>query len=180
MSEVQQNNNAYTSNNSSYNQSSALMIRLDTQPILDQIEIFLRGGQIVPRETESGQIVAQFVDMGAKKCNNLGCQSLLSFLAATFNPQVVQGNFDKDQYDCYIFDTHVNLATNVVTNSETWEIVDEDIDVILDFIMNLIIPFISRLIDNEERKGYADTIKTLESNTLQQKGRFSFGGNNNN
>lgn len=179
MSETQQNGNNFTASNTGYNQASALTIRLDTQPILDQIEIFLRGGQIVPRETETGQIVAEFVDMGAKKCNDLGAQSLLSFLSATFNPQVVQGNFDKDQYDVYIFDTHVNLITNIITNSESWGIVDEDIDVIMDFLMNLIVPFISRLIDNEERKGYADTIKTIESNTLQQKGRFSFGGNSN-
>ena len=172
-----QNNNALTSNNANYTQISALTIRLDTQPILDQIEIFLRGGKLVPVETEQG-IGSQFVQMGQPKCNDLGTQSLLSFLSATFNPQVVQGNFNDEQYDVYIYDTHVNLITNIVTNSEHWEIRDEDIDVIMDFIMNLIIPFISRLIDNEERKGYAETIKTVESNTLQQKGRgIALGGN---
>jgi len=171
-----QNNNTYTSNNQGYNQTSALMIRLDTQPILDQIEIFLRGGQIVPLETKEG-ISSQFINMGTPKCNDLGTQSLLSFLSATFNPQVVQGNFTSERYDSYIYDTHVNLITNIITNSEQWNIIDEDIDVICDFVMNLIIPFISRLIDNEERKGYADTIKTVESNTLQQKGGISLGGN---
>ena len=175
--EATQNNNAFNSNNAAYNQTSALMIRSDTQPILDQIEIFLRGGQIVPMETKEG-IGSQFVNMGSPKCNDLGTQSLLSFLSATFNPQVVQGNFNIEQYDLYIYDTHVNLITNIITNCEYWQIMDEDIDVICDFVMNLIIPFISRLIDNEERKGYADTIRTVESNTLQQKGSgISLGGN---
>lgn len=173
MTTEQAQSNTQASTNQYYQSLSALQIRLDTKPILDDIRTFLVGSELVAQENEKGEIEYSELKTGQAKANPAGVQALMSILSATFNPQVVQGNFDPKQYEQYIYDTHVSLIKIIVINSDNWAIQDDDIDVIVDFIMNLVQPFISRLIDNKEREGYSDTIKTVESNTLQQRSGWS-------
>ena len=145
--------------------ANALQLRLDTQPLLDNIEVFLRGGKIIVEQDKKGRIVSRRVTMGDPKANDLGIQSIINIVGSIINPQAVQGNFDVDQYDNFIYGFHINLATNIIANSPNWKIDDKDIDVIVDFIMPLVETFSSRLIDNKERESYSDTIKHIEGET---------------
>lgn len=152
--------------------ASALQLRLDTQPLLDNIEIFLRGGKIIVEQDPKGKIKSREVKMGKPKANDLGIQGILNIVSSVINPQVVQGNFDEDLYNDFIYRFHINLATNIISNCPDWKIIDEDIDVIIDFIMPLVEAFTSRLIDNKERESYSDTIKHIEGAAQQNKGGF--------
>lgn len=174
MSQTSDNTAQNVSSNQNYVGASVISIRLETQGILDQLECFLRGAQLVPHEVEGEGIVMKPVTTGAPKANDLGVQSLMSFIQAIINPQVVQGNFDHNQYDSFIYELNVSLIKNIVTNSDTWGIDDEDIGVICDFIMALAIPFMSRTIDNKERESYETTLRSSETNTVQSK-RLPFG-----
>jgi|TARA_R100000093_G_C1907539_1_gene61763 hypothetical protein len=153
-----------------YTGSTALQIRLDTKPIIDDIELFLRGARIIVEQDEKGKITSKKVKVGEQKANDLGIQSILNIVSAIFNPQVVQGNFDIEQWEFFVYQFHINLSTNIVNNCYNWQIIDDDMDIIIDFIMPLVEAFTSRMIDNEERKSYSDTIKTIESNPIQRQG----------
>lgn len=166
-----QNQQSILDANKYYLSATAIQIRLDTQKILDNIEYFLRGAKPSLKETPEG-IVTEYIQIGQPRANALGIQSILNYIGAVINPQVVQGNFNEKQYDLYIEEVHIEFCATVVNNCYNWEIDDDDIDLIIDFVMKLVIPFISRLIDNKERESYTDTIRSSESNVIQNKGGF--------
>lgn len=166
---------AYNSNRY-YTSSSALEIRLNTENLLLKIESFLRGGSyIMEEDKDSGKISTKFISQGDPKANREGVQSILNYLTSVFNPQVVQGNFTEDQYDKYVLEVNINLLQIILTNCPRWEINDDDIEYIIDFIMMIVIPYMSRTLDNKERESYADTFKTTESTTIRDKGGSTFG-----
>jgi len=183
---MEENQNQDTSQqvytNRYYNSASALQIRLDTNPITEKIENFLRGGSYVIVEDEkTKKITTKFVVQGVEKANKEGVQGIIAYLTSIFNPQVVQGNFDEERYEQYISELNITLAQFIVTNSTRWAIDDEDIEYIINFIMALSIPFLSRLIDNKERDSYGDTIQTQErtilGNNKNSNSFLGFGGN---
>lgn len=161
-------------NNPGYQGYNALEIRLDTQPILDKIEVFLRGFSISVRQNEVGKIITEKIKTGIPKANDRGVQSILSKLSAVFNPQIVQGNFDMVMYENYIAQMREELTYDIIVNAEEWEVMNEDIDCIIDTVMGAVEPFMSRLINNEERISYQQTMKISESNVVQSKGGSMF------
>jgi hypothetical protein len=180
------NRNTSTSANYGYNIASALQIRLDSRPILEDIELFLRGCKLIVHQDDKGNISTQNVLLGRAKANDLGIQSMLNYVSCLVNPQVVQGNFPSDaqghctMYEAFIEEIHIDLATQLVVNCYDWGVRDEDITVICDFITKLCIPFLTRLIDNKERESYDQTVKHIESNTMREGKGFSFFGGGSN
>ena len=161
----------YYQNVSDYN---IIRMRLDTQPLLDQIELFLRGSRFTVVE-ENGKLKTNQITLGVSKANSTGIQSILNWLSATINPHVVQGNFPIDKngysqmYSQYIYDFQINLGNYLVLNVYKFEMNEDEIEGTIDFIMNLTIPFMSRLIGNQERKSYGKTMETKELHTSGNK-----------
>lgn len=152
-----------------YQQLTALQIRLDTTKILEDIELYLRGERsILQRNEKSGKIKATKVKTGEKKTNDLGVQSIMSFVTAIINPQAVQGNIDEELYENFIYETHINLTTNIVVNCYNWKISDEDIDPIVDFIMSIVQLFVSRTINNKERDSYGESMRYIDSSSQKE------------
>lgn len=174
MSGQTQQTQQVTSSNQGYNTSSVIEKRLETQALLDQIETFLRGHQLIPHEVAGKGIHFLKVPCGKNKCNDVGVQSIMAFMHSIINPSVVQGNLTLEQYGNYIYETNVSLVQNIVINSDNWQISDEDIEVICDFVMSLVIPYVSRTIDNKERESYDNTMHTNETNTVTPKSWLPF------
>lgn len=167
-------------NNSSAPQvtNETLKVRLDTFSITEQIKIFLKGVNIVPYKNEEGFIKYKEEQAGKPKCNTEGVQTLMNWITATLNPQVVQGNFPIDArsgvckaYDDYIEEYNIELASLVITNVYNWDMSDDDIEGVINFIMFLIIPFMSRLIGNEERNSYNQTMRSVETSNTKEVGK---------
>ena len=162
------------------NEFNILKMRLDTQPLLDQIEYFMRGARWTIEQSQDGKIQTKKITMGVPKANDLGIQSILNWLTSTINPQTVQGNFPVDKhgysqmYEYYIFEFQVNLGKYLVLHCYDWNIDDDELEGIIDFIMNLVKPFMSRLIGNQERKSYAKTMESKETHMLGGKGVPTF------
>jgi len=158
----------YYQNVSDYN---IIRMRLDTQPLLDQIELFLRGSKYTITEL-NGKMKSQQVILGVSKANSTGIQSILNWLSATINPHVVQGNFPVDKkgyswmYEQYIYEFQINLGNYLILNLYKFEMNEDEIEGTIDFIMNLTIPFISRLIGNQERKSYGKTMESKEVHAI--------------
>lgn len=172
--------NATTSNNLAFTSANVLQIRLDSSAILENVELYLKGEQIITSRTEAGNIIEKRKVVGRPKANSQGVHSILNYLSSIVNPQVVQGNFASEgkgqsaQYENYIEEVNIDLAKMIVLNMYYWDVREEDIDEICDFAMKLIIPFVTRLIDNKERDSYGNTIQHREVNTVNDRNSGGF------
>ena len=148
--------------------ANIIQIRLDTQKLLEKIELFLKGSREVYSKDETGQIIVQHLKVGEPKANDEGIQSLLNWLNGTINAQVVQGNFpstssgDSPAYNRYIKEYHIELTELLILNIYNWGIKEGEINGIISFIMLLVQPFFSRLIGNKERESYSESLRSEE------------------
>ena len=180
MPENQQSEQAVAQYRMAQNEFNILKMRLDTQPLLDQIEYFMRGARWTIEQTPEGKIQTKKITMGVPKANDLGIQSILNWLTSTINPQTVQGNFPVDKhgfssmYENFIYEFQINLGKYMVLHCYDWSIEDDEIEGIIDFIMNTVKPFMSRCIGNQERKSYAKTMESKETHMIGGKGVPTF------
>jgi len=165
------------SNNQGFLTESVMRYRLDTKELLMDIEMQLRGEQIgYERDNTTGQIVEVVKKSGTAKMNDEGIQSVISYLRSTVGPHTVQGNFDQEAYEQLIYEIDVTLSTNIMANLHKWDMSVLDYDHVLNTIMHAIIPFLSRTVNNEERKSYAATMRSSEVNSVERRGGFSLPG----
>jgi len=179
--EQQQIHNQLQSITKAYNEFNALKMRLDTSPLLEKVELFLRGAAFTVQQNETGEIKTIRTSIGVPKMNDDGIQTILNWLSTTVNPQTVQGNYYVDnagfsfKYEQYIEEYHIELSTLIILNAYNWDVPDNETDGIIKVILLLIQPYMTRLLENKERDSYSQTMKTIESNTLSGKG-FNFMG----
>jgi len=163
------------SNNSGFLTESVMRYRLDTKELLLDIEMQLRGQQVeYERDPSTGSIVEVIKTAGTKKMNDEGIQSIISYLRSVVGPHTVQGNFDEESLEHLIYEIDVTLSTNLMGNLHKWGVDELDYDHIMNTIMHAVIPFLSRTVNNEERKSYAATMRSSEVNSVERRGGFSF------
>jgi len=173
---------ALNSSNDGYTNAGVIQLRLDTAPMLDTIEAFLRGRKIVGyRENEDGGYAPVYGSMGMAKMNEEGIQSLMSWLNLMFSPHTVQGNYgDRQELNEYLCYVQKGLAKYLMANREEWNLKRQDFAGVVRGIMNCAEPFFSRLIGNKERESYQATMRTVETNRMgeERKGLIAglFGG----
>jgi len=173
------NNNNYQMSNSEFTTPSIISIRLDTDKVILQLETYLKGTEIVSDLDDEGNKVYKELTMAPPKANKKGIYDIMAFIKSKVNAQVVQGYFAADgrgnseMYKQYMDDVHESLMHMILLNAQHWDIKDDDIGSIIDTILHLIRPFMTRLIGDKERGSYAQTLRTTESNTVQEKGGFS-------
>lgn len=144
------------------NTESAIRIRLETDKLLNTLDFILRGYR-EKIDFEDGEPVMKFVRDGENLANDLGIQSILGWVRMVVNPQVVQGNFDDNRYTEYLCRHRKAIATNLMLNIHRFNIKEENYAAIMDLIMSNVEPFMSRLINNQERKlltGFTSTDNT--------------------
>ena len=163
--------------NQGFNSATALQIRLDPTQTLESVEMFFRGAKIIVEQTDTGEIITRRVTLGEPKANDHGIQALLNWVQTILNPRVAQGDFVVDsphyssQYSEYVKAIRINLSSTLLENLYEWQIKETDLNYIVDFIMNIIEPFTTRLIGNEERKSYANTISHQETSQVKENNR---------
>lgn len=169
--EQTQSSQQQAATNSAYTASNSLKLRLDTQHLLEQIELNLKGYKEVIRvDAKTGIPQVDRIRIGEPKANDLGIQEILRWLNNVINPAVVQGNYKEERYQDDLYRIRVSLAQDLMTNLDRYGINENDYEGIIDSFMATIRPFLSRLIDNKERESYEATIHSIESNTIKEKG----------
>ena len=154
--------------------TQSLLFRLDSRPLLDDIELFLRGKRLmVEQDQTTGELVTRSVTIGDPLANDMGIQGVLSWVSLIINPHVVQGNYDMDRYVNHCCDIRKEFAYILTLNTVKWNINPYNRVLICDGIMNLIKPFISRLIANKERESYSNTMVRTESSVIGRGGGLS-------
>jgi len=141
------------SSNLGFVDGNLLRFRLDTQPILDAVENFLRGERpnIV---IENGEMLAKKEKCGEALLNDMGVQAILNRLNLILNSSVAQGNWTGEQYRQNISQIRRSIAKDLMINRYKYKLEITNYMMICDSIMSCLKGFLSRLIDNEERKSY--------------------------
>lgn len=150
-----------------------ITLRIVPDRVLAKIELFLSNKRVFYDVDEHGNPVEQVKTMGEALANEQGISGLLNMVSSRVNEHTVQGNFTEERYGDYIYNTRMEFIKAVVVHRPYWGIKDSLIEPICDTIMGLIKPFMTRLIDNEERQGLNPTVRTNEHvvhNTNEQKG----------
>ena len=160
------------------NDFNTMRMRLDTHPLLDQIELFLRGARYTMKQDAAGTITTQKVKLGEQLANEKGIQEIMSWCSSVINTHVVQGNFPVDKhgysrtYEKAIYDFRLAFADDLVLNIYDWGITDEQATGIIDKICFLTNSFLSRCIGDKERLSYAKTMESKETSVITPKGKL--------
>jgi hypothetical protein len=167
-SDYNQNQRAYMMDNKGYDTANVIQIRLNTDPVIRQLEIYLKGYAEVITIDNQGNERASLTQIGEPLANSKGIQAIMSFFELVFNPQSVQGNFPTyDEYAQFLERTRKDLATDLIINLNHYGINRKSYNAIMSRLMRIVETFSSRLIGNKERESYVNTIRTSETNSTQ-------------
>lgn len=144
--------------------ANVLQIRLDTQKLLMEIELFLKGRRISLGQDAQGYLKETLEESGQQLANSRGIQAIMGFLSSIVNPHVVQGNYKEEKYLAECAGIRKELAYLLVVGRVDWDIKQHHLQLIASYIMNAVKPFMSRLINNKERESYGQTMKVEERN----------------
>mgnify|MGYP003131850287 CR=1 FL=1 len=171
MSEEQENYQQYMmSNQNQLANSSFVQIRLDTKPLLNDIEVFLSAKRAVMETSEDGEFIERYEELGLPLANPEGITAILNIIRMSMmNEHIVQGNLMRDEYIMLLVNARKELTDHIITNCYEWGIADSKLNMVIDTIMRFFKLFISRVINNEERKSYMQQFVSRESFTQGKK-----------
>jgi hypothetical protein len=174
----EESDSTITSLTKAYNDYNSMQIRLNTEPLLERYELFIRGERVEYIADEAGNIRQVRIKVSAPKANPQGINEILQWISGILNPQVVQGNFMVDKrgysraYEDYIFFFRNDFMDYLLTNIYDYEIDEKVIMGLVDQAELVVRPFMTRLINNEERRGFGREIKSDSTSVLRQKSGF--------
>lgn len=164
-----------------YMDYNTMHLRLNPEPLLDKINIFLRGEKEVAIEKDDGEIEVKKIKIGLRKANENGIQSIYNWISSIINVQVVQGNFPVDSngfslaYEDFVQYFREEFCEYLELNVYDFDISDNEFNGIIDFACRLVEAYVTRLIGNEERINYMHTIQSQERNVVNSEGKKGFG-----
>jgi len=171
-------NNSFSNQLQHMFNNSFLEMRLSNKELLEKIEYFLSARRSVMKQDKNGKYYQDIKQIGFPLANEDGINNILQMITLRTDPHVVQGNFKEDHYWDFIKRTRQELTIEVIMNCYEWGIKDNKIGLIIDTIMGFIEPYMSRCIDNEERKSYMQQFISRETISQKPRGALeSFGGN---
>ena len=178
MNEQQDNGNYNTFtqgfNNQGYNTSSALHLRLNPEPMLEQFKVYLSGRETITTEDGNGNAVTQVLWEGTPLVNERGFQSIMQTLSIIISTPAVQGNFiEPADYENYLCRCRKDIATDLMDNRKKYGINTSDYDAIISRMMRIIEVYMSRLIHDRERSSYANSLRVQESTHTQPSKGFN-------
>ena len=151
-----------SSNEAALLNQNFMQLRLDTRPLIADIDLFLSAKRKVVKEAQNGQLFEAFEDIGSPLANPAGINNLLNIIQLSANQHIVQGNTDKNDYLDIIADCRKELTEQIVINCYEWGIEDRNINLIIDNLMRFLRLFLSRTVENLERLSYQQQFASRE------------------
>lgn len=139
-----------------------IKLKLDVNPLLQNIEAFLTAKRTFTVRDEKGQLYEEERIVGEPYANDIGVSAILSMVNIRANNHTVQGNFKKEEFQDYISMTRKEITKPIVLNCYKWGIDETKLMMIIDNIMSCLKPFFSRTIDNKERESLSAQFHSRE------------------
>lgn len=156
-----------------FNDPASMQIRLDTESVKMKLYFYLNG-YYETLAIKDGKVEKVLKQVGLPKVNDKGLQSIMLFVDQVVNAQSVQGNRDIEDFGTLMCRFRKNITRDVWVNMQDYGVHESQFDGIIDSICLLVEPFLSRVINNEERKSYGQSWVQHDNNTVspQAKKRF--------
>lgn len=164
--QMMQNYNAmqYQMNNQGFNSASALQIRIDTDPLIERFQIYLRGKDIRTVMDEEGNSKQVILWSGSPIVNDNGYQAVMSWITLIYSTHVIQGNFLDEQYfGTYLMNLRKDFFLDMMKNRHEYNIPIKEIEALSAKFCNCAYMLLTRPLFNKEREGMNNTTKTVES-----------------
>jgi hypothetical protein len=161
-----------SSSNASYQNYNILKLRLDTEQMLKNIELYLKGERELFGTDDHGNMVVNIIQETYPKANTLGINSIMSWLRGILSTQIVQGNVkDFEALNEFLAALREDMLQDFLINIYDWEIKEEHFEGIIDLIVTSLSLFLSRLVGNKERESYAQTLQHVERSDYVKDGK---------
>lgn len=154
-------NNTYQTNAAQLENPTLVSLRLDMERTINKVEDFLSAKRVKYKIVDN-EVIEEVERIGQPLANEQGINQILNIIFMRINTHVVQGNFTENHYYDFIERARKEIAEQVVINAHDWEIKDNHLNLVIDTITSFIEPFMSRLINNEERKSYIQQFQSRE------------------
>lgn len=144
--------------NKGYADEGVISLRLDTDPIKEKLVKNLLA--ITEKiELKDGKII-KTLEQGEAKVNTKGLQAIMQFLDVVFNSQTVQGYFKSEkEYGEWLYNFNMGLSKDLWINMYDYGISDEHFDGIIDSVMSCVEAFMTRPIEDRERRSYGESMQ---------------------
>lgn len=172
-------NTTFTAQSPNYTDAQSLQIRLDTSRLIREIENFLKG-KTTYTTVEGDLIKEETLQNGFALMNQKGIQLVIMWVSSKINPMTVQGYIaNRQDFNLFIADMYEDFTEGIYLNCVEWGMEDRNIRFLVSAVMDMIELFLSRTIENWERKLMNVNTESKSSNVAQSKGWGlpSFGGN---
>ena len=164
----------YQVNNQGFNSASALQIRLDTQSVIDNFQVYLRGKDIRTVMDEKGKPKQVILWSGEPIVNDNGDQAVMRWLNLILNAQVIQGNLlDENYFGEYLMNLRKDIALELMINRHKYGIDIRNYQGLIAGFMNCAYLILTRPLFNKERDGMNNTVKVSETMNTQPGGGWS-------
>lgn len=144
------------------NDSSSIMFRLDPEPTLRKLQLYLLGMIEVVEQDETGDLHKRTEQVGEPRVNKVGYYTIMGHVETVVNSMTVQGNISDEQYNEFMGRFHEGLSNDLWENSFKYGINDSSYNGIIHMITNLVGLFITRTIANKERESLGQSHQVSE------------------
>lgn len=175
----QPQNSSWSQRENQFATATAIQIRLGNDKIINDLVRYLTGIEEmeIPVKNPDGSrtTIVRRVQVGERKANDIGIQSILSLVSSCINPLTVQGAYTEE---LYFYDTDIifkKIEMALMVNRIRWGIQQDDYPIITGMLKDLFGKFGTRLIGNKEREALTPTVvshETITQNPAEQKNSF--------
>lgn len=152
------------------NEVQNLIWRLDPTPIIDEIEHHLRG-EFYDSETNkyySQKQIGDRVILSQAILNDIGIHAITTRLKSILNKNNVLGNMTRDSINKICEEVSHELIDMIEVNFDVWEIDESYWDYVVNFVVHQIEIFMSRTLDDGERKSISNQYRYVENKISQR------------
>lgn len=143
-------------------------LRLNPDSLHEKAERYLRGQEMYPTTTDTGEFAYRVVNIGKPKMNDEGIQAVMSWLNNYINPHTVQGNLTEQKWSDVVYWFNEDFAMYLWVNLEHWDVNEKDYQGIIDTFVGMFRIFITRPLENKERESYVPTMQHVERYTPEK------------
>lgn len=146
----------------SFNNENFIAMRIDTEPLMRKIEMFLNSTRTVLEQDVNGVWKERVIHFGEPLCNQEGVNGIMKIIEMIINPQNVQGNLKPEMYNEQIFYARCEITSAIIRNCVDWNIQDNKLKMLIDTILRSVELYLTRLINNLERESYKGGFQSRE------------------
>jgi hypothetical protein len=165
----ERSNMAMSSNQQYIMNTSFMLMRLNTSPLVEDIKNFLQSKEKIIKQDKEGEFYEEEKQIGLPLANPEGIMRICNLVRMRVNHHIVQGNFKEDHYWNFVSRARREITETIVKKCYDWDIDDSNLNMVIDEICALIEGFLTRTINNEERKSYGQQMQAREVITQEQR-----------